>query len=134
MGVGYRAKGVANRVLSLPGKVYSKVRERRVQPILKPQVEEEQCGRGTTDQLFTLSRILEGTWEYAHPVYMYFVYLEKVHDQVPREKFWEVLREYGVRGHSSWPSNLCTPKARAVSAFLAESQASLGLRFVTNPV
>ena len=40
-------------LLSLPRKVYSKVLERRVHPILKPQIEEEQCGfchgRGTTD-------------------------------------------------------------------------------------
>uniref|UniRef100_A0A8C5A4J3 ribonuclease H n=1 Tax=Gadus morhua TaxID=8049 RepID=A0A8C5A4J3_GADMO len=89
-------------LLSLPGKVYSKVLERRVRPIVEPQIEEEQCGfrpgRGTTDQLFTPARILEGAWEYAHPVYMCFVDLEKVYDWVPREKLWEVLREYGVRG------------------------------------
>ena len=89
-------------LLSLPGKVYSKVLERRVRPIVEPQVEEEQCGfrpgRGTTDQLFTLARILEGAWEYAQPVYMCFVDLEKAYDRVPREILWEVLREYGVRG------------------------------------
>ncbi|KAK5875618.1 hypothetical protein CesoFtcFv8_026682 [Champsocephalus esox] len=89
-------------LLSLPGKVYSKVLERRVRPIVEPQIEEEQCGfrpgRGTTDQLFTLARILEGAWEYAYPVYMCFVDLEKAYDRVPREVLWEVLREYGVRG------------------------------------
>ena len=61
---------------SLPGKVYSKVLERRVHSIVEPQIEEEQCGfrpgHGTTDQLFTLTRILEGAWEYAYPVYMCF--------------------------------------------------------------
>ncbi|KAK5878883.1 hypothetical protein CesoFtcFv8_024252 [Champsocephalus esox] len=89
-------------LLSLAGKVYSKVLERRVRPIVEPQIEEEQCGfrpgRGTTDQLFTLARILEGAWEYAYPVYMCFVDLEKAYDRVPREVLWEVLREYGVRG------------------------------------
>ena len=84
-------------LLSLPGKVYSKVLERRVRPIVEPQIEEEQCrflpGRGTTDQLFTLAKILEGAWEYAYPVYMYFVDLEKVY-----EILWEMLREYRVRG------------------------------------
>uniref|UniRef100_A0AAQ4PCE6 Reverse transcriptase domain-containing protein n=1 Tax=Gasterosteus aculeatus aculeatus TaxID=481459 RepID=A0AAQ4PCE6_GASAC len=89
-------------LLSLPGKVYSKMLERRVRLIVEPRIEEEQCGfrpgRGTTDQLFTLSRIKEGAWEYAHPVYMCFVDLEKAYDQVRREKLWEVLREYGVRG------------------------------------
>ena len=89
-------------LLSLPGKVYSKVLERTVRPIVKPQIEEEQCGFrpgcGTTDQLFTLTRILEGAWEYAYPVYMCFVDLEKAYDRVPQEITWEVLREYRVRG------------------------------------
>ena len=53
--------------------------------IVPLQIEEEQCGfrpgRGTTDQPFTLTRILEGAWEYAHTVYMCFVDLEKAYDQ-----------------------------------------------------
>uniref|UniRef100_A0AAY5K902 Reverse transcriptase domain-containing protein n=1 Tax=Esox lucius TaxID=8010 RepID=A0AAY5K902_ESOLU len=88
-------------LLSLPGKVYSKVLERRVRQIVEPQIEEEQCGfrpgRGSTDQLFTLAMILEGPFEYAYPVYMCFVDLEKAYERVPREILWEVLREFGVR-------------------------------------
>ncbi|KAL7857954.1 hypothetical protein AOLI_G00180560 [Acnodon oligacanthus] len=89
-------------LLSLPGKVYAKVLERRLRPIGEPQIEEEQCGfrpgRGTMDQLFTLSRIVEGALEFANPVYMRFVDLEKAYDYIPRHILWEVLREYGALG------------------------------------
>ena len=91
-------------LLSLPGNAYSKVVERRVRLLVEPQIEEEQCGFcpgcGIMDQLFTLTRILEGAWEYAHPVYMGFVNLGKAYDRVP----WQILLVW-VRGHSSGPAN-----------------------------
>ncbi|KAK3516029.1 hypothetical protein QTP70_001869 [Hemibagrus guttatus] len=89
-------------LLSLPGKVYSRVLERRVRPLVVPRIQEEQCGfrpsRGKLDQLYTLHRVLEGLWEFAQPVHMCFVDLEKAFECVPRGILWEVLWEYGVRG------------------------------------
>ncbi|TWW78236.1 R2DM Retrovirus-related Pol polyprotein from type II retrotransposable element [Takifugu flavidus] len=89
-------------LLSLPGKVYSGVLERRVRRIVEPRIQEEQCGfrpgRGTVDQLYTLSRVFEGAWEFAQPVHMCFVDLEKAFDRVPWGVLWGVLREYGVSG------------------------------------
>ncbi|KAK3562947.1 hypothetical protein QTP86_011691, partial [Hemibagrus guttatus] len=84
-------------LLSLPGKVYSRVLERRVRPLVQPRIQEEQCGFRPS-QLYTLHRVLEGLWEFAQPVHMCFVDLEKAFDHVPRGSLWEVLWEYGVRG------------------------------------
>ncbi|KAI3359234.1 hypothetical protein L3Q82_002752 [Scortum barcoo] len=73
--------------------VYARVLERRIRPIVDPRIQEEQCGfrpgRGTLDQLYTLRRVLEGLWEFAQPVHMCFVDLEKaslrlVFDRVPK--------------------------------------------------
>ncbi|TWW77340.1 hypothetical protein D4764_12G0007300 [Takifugu flavidus] len=50
------------------------------------------------DQLYTLSRVFEGAWEFAEPVHMCFVDLEKAFDSVP----WRVLREYGMSGPLIW--------------------------------
>ncbi|KAK3509336.1 hypothetical protein QTP70_029059 [Hemibagrus guttatus] len=75
----YKYRGIT--LLSLPGKFYSRVLERRVRPLVEPWIQEEQCvfcpGCGTLDQLYTIHRVLEGSWEFAQPVHMCFVDLEK---------------------------------------------------------
>ncbi|TWW52971.1 hypothetical protein D4764_0013940, partial [Takifugu flavidus] len=85
-----------------PTNTPSRVLERRVRRIVEPRIQEEQCGfrpgRGTVDQLYTLSRVFEGAWEFAQPVHMCFVDLEKAFDCVPRGVLWGVLQEYGVSG------------------------------------
>ncbi|KAI3377643.1 hypothetical protein L3Q82_008803 [Scortum barcoo] len=78
--------------------------------------------RGTLDQLYTLHRVLEGLWEFAQPVHMCFVDLEKAFDRVPRGILWGVLREYGVR----------EPLLRAVSVSVQPEQ-ELGSHCLAGP-
>ncbi|KAK3505944.1 hypothetical protein QTP70_018870, partial [Hemibagrus guttatus] len=135
-------------LLSLPGKVYSRVLERRVRPLVEPRIQEEQCGfrpsRGTLDQLYTLHRVLEGSWEFSQPVHMCFVDLEKAFDRVPCGILWEVLWEYGVRGPLlravrslyNWSRSLvriasCLDLQHALGRFAAECEAA-GMRVSTS--
>ncbi|TWW78306.1 hypothetical protein D4764_11G0004270 [Takifugu flavidus] len=92
-------------LLSLPGKVYSGVLERRVRRTVEPRIQEEQCGfcpgRGTVDQ-WTSSTPSAGS--------------SRVHGSLPNQStcvlwtwrrhstvslagvLWGVLQEYGVSG------------------------------------
>ena len=47
------------------------------------------------NQPCTLTRVLEGAWEFDKPVHMCFVELEKVFDRVHEDVLWWVLSEYG---------------------------------------
>ena len=95
-------------LLRLPGKVYLGVLGRRVRQIVKLRIQEEQCGfrpgRGTVNQLYTLTRVLEGAWEFAQPVHMCFVDLEKAFDRVPWGVLWGVFPDYGVSSPSALPA------------------------------
>ena len=63
---------------------------------------------------FLLSSKFEKSWEYGNDVCPYFVYLEKAHSQVPREKLRVVLQEYGVDGRLLQPSSHCIPGKKCV--------------------
>ena len=89
-------------LLSLPKKVYAKCLEKRCCEIVKPELQDTQCGfcpgRSTINWIFALQLVFEKSWEYAKEVYTCFVDLEKAYDCVPRDKLWAVLLEYDVRG------------------------------------
>ena len=47
------------------------------------------------DQLYTLSRVIEVAYEFAQPVHMCYVDLEKAFDCIPLKILWEVPLGYG---------------------------------------
>jgi len=73
-----------------------------VAKIIEPKLDNIQCdfcrGCSTIDQSLTLQQILDKSWKHAKDVCTCFVDLKKVYGQVPREKLWGMLREYGVDG------------------------------------
>ena len=87
-------------LLDLQGKVYAKCLEKKCRKTVKSKLEDWPVwfcpGRSTMDQLFTLRQISEKSWERAKDVFACFVDLEKAYDQVPRDKLWIVLQEYGI--------------------------------------
>ena len=55
-------------------------------------------GRGSNDQIFAVKQLVEKTFEKDKKIYMAFVDLEKLYDNVHRKKLSKVLDEYGVKG------------------------------------
>ena len=53
-------------------------------------------GRGTTEQIFILSYILEQSAEWQTPLYIGFIDFKKAFDSVRRDKLWNILRHYGI--------------------------------------
>jgi hypothetical protein len=83
-------------LLSLSRKFYAKVLERKFRKLIKPKIQDEQCGFRpgycTADQKFTIRRICE------KKVYMAFVDLEKAYDRLLCGLFWWVLQKYVFDG------------------------------------
>ena len=53
-------------------------------------------GKGTTDAIFALRRVIEKHREKERELHCIFIDLEKAYDRVPREEVWFCLREKGV--------------------------------------
>ena len=60
-----------------------------MQLLVEPWIQVEKSGfrpgLGTLDHLYTFAMVLEGVWEFAQPVHMCFVDLEKAYDRVPEK-------------------------------------------------
>jgi len=87
-------------LLSVPGKVFSKILLDRMKDVMDPQLRDNQASfienRSCTDQIATLRIIIDNLIEWNSPVYLNCVDYEKAFDSVDREILWKLLRHYGV--------------------------------------
>ena len=71
-------------LLSLPGKVLAKCREKKCRELVESKVEDGRCDfrpvRSTTDQIFSTKQIFDKSWEYGKDLFACFVNLKKVCD------------------------------------------------------
>ena len=94
-------RGIA--LLSVPGKVFCRVIQRRLAKRAEKMLRENQCGfrrgRGCIDHIFTLRTLAEKAREFNTTLYLSFVDLRKAYDSVNWEALWLVLeRRYQVPG------------------------------------
>ena len=87
-------RGIA--LLSVPGKVFCRVIQRRLAERAEHLLRESQCGfrkgQGCIDQVFALRVLSEKAREFNTPLYLSFVDLQKAYDLVNREALWMVLQ------------------------------------------
>ena len=80
-------------LLSVPGKVFTKVLQRRMKSCVERALAEEQAGfrpgRGTTDQIFTIRQITEKYLEHNKPCNFNFIDFKQAFDSIWQEGLWQ---------------------------------------------
>ena len=94
------SRGVS--LLSVVGKLYGRVLNKRVRARTECAMWEEQCGfrqgRGCMDQVFAVRQVCKKYSANRKDVIWAFMYLEKAYDTVDRNGMWQMLRMFGVAG------------------------------------
>ena len=86
-------------LLSIPGKVLSRIILERLKTALDMTLRDEQAGfrqdRSCTDHIATMRIIVEQSLEWQTPLYTVFVDFQKAFDSVDRDVIWRLLNHYG---------------------------------------
>ena len=85
-------------LLSIPGKILSRIILERLKSALYKTLRDEQAGfrqdRSCTDHI-AIMRIIEQSLEWQTPLYAVFVDFQKAFDSVDRNVIWRLMRHYG---------------------------------------
>ena len=86
-------------LLSVPGKVLTRIILERLKTALDKTLRDEQAGfrqdRSCTDHIATLRIIIEQSLEWQTPLYTVFVDFQKAFDSVDRDVIWRLMYHYG---------------------------------------
>ena len=86
-------------LLSIPGKVLTRIILDRLKTALDATLRDEQAGfrqdRSCTDHIATMRIIIEQSLERQTPLYSVFVDFQKAFDSVDREVIWKLMQHYG---------------------------------------
>lgn len=84
-------------------KLYVKIINNRLRPIMEALIEEFQYGfrkgRSCTDCIFTISQLIEKRKEFNLPTFFAFIDYEKAFDRVDRSILWKILENKGIPSH-----------------------------------
>ncbi|RUS71656.1 hypothetical protein EGW08_020580 [Elysia chlorotica] len=87
-------------LLSIPGKILSRIILERLRTTLDQKLRDEQAGfrqrKSCTDQIASLRIIIEQSLEWQTSLYMTFVDFQKAFDSVDREVIWKLMQYYGI--------------------------------------
>ncbi|KAI5754231.1 hypothetical protein M8J77_006965 [Diaphorina citri] len=82
-------------------KLYERIIERKIRPVIEETLNEEQHGfrpgRSTNDLIFTIRQLMEKHYEYDKPLWIAFLDIKKAFDAIVRVKVWEALKNIGVK-------------------------------------
>lgn len=87
-------------LLSVPGKIYSRILDNRIRREVEHKLGEHQSGfrpgRSVQDHIFSLRQIIEKIIEYDKDLHVGFIDLTKAFDTIPRTHLWKAMDHFEV--------------------------------------
>ena len=87
-------------ILNVAYKIFSTILCERLKPYLNNIIGSYQCGfrpgKSTTDQIFTLRRLLEKTLEFQIDIHHLFIDFKQAYDSINRSSLFTTMRSFGI--------------------------------------